>query len=57
MRMTFLNLRFSLLVSIGGGVPVKTNNGIIQLRDIVVSKPVGEHSSVVQYNHRKAKAG
>jgi hypothetical protein len=36
---------------------MKTNNGIIQLRDVVVSKLVGEHSSVVQYDHRKAKAG
>src|SRR5438045_8982355 len=57
MRMAFPNLRFGLLVSIGGSVPVKTDNGIIWLGDMVVSKPVGEHSGAVQYDHRKAKAG
>jgi nucleoside phosphorylase len=57
MRMTFPNLRFGLLVGIGGGVPMKTDNGIIQLGDVVVSKPVGEHSGAVQYDHGKAKAG
>jgi hypothetical protein len=31
MRMTFPNLRFGLLVGIGGGVPVKTDNGMIRL--------------------------
>ncbi len=57
MRMTFPNLRFGLLVGIGGGVPVKTDNGIIQLGDVVVSKLVREHSSAVLYSYRKAKAG
>jgi nucleoside phosphorylase len=57
MRMTFLNLKFGLLVGIGGGGPVKTDNGMIRLRDVVVSKPAGEHSDTVQYDHRKAKAG
>jgi hypothetical protein len=57
MRIAFPNLRFGLLVSIGGSVPVKTDNRIIQLRDMVVSKPVDEHSGTVQYDHRKAKAG
>jgi nucleoside phosphorylase len=57
MRMTFPNLRFGLLVGIGGGVPVKTDNGIIRLGDVVVSKPVGEHSGAVQYDHGKAKTG
>ena len=38
-------------------MPVKTDNGIIWLGDMVVSKPVGEHSGAVQYDHRKAKAG
>jgi len=56
MRMTFPNLRFGLLVGIGGGVPVKTDNGIIRLRDVVVSKPVSEHSGAVQYDYGKAKA-
>jgi nucleoside phosphorylase len=57
MRMTFPNLKFGLLVGIGGGVPVKTDNGIIRLGDIVVSKPAGGHSGAVQYDHGKAKVG
>jgi len=57
MRMTFPNLKFGILVSIGGGVPVKTDNGMIRLGDVVVSKPTGEHSSIVQYDHGKAKVG
>jgi len=57
MRTTFPNLRFGLLVGIGGGVPVKTDNGLIRLGDVVVSKPAGEHSGAVQYDHGKAKAG
>jgi nucleoside phosphorylase len=57
MRMTFPNLRFGLLVGIGGGVPVKTDNGMIQLGDVVVSKPAGENSGAVQYDHRRAEVG
>jgi nucleoside phosphorylase len=57
MRMTFKNLRFGLLVGIGGGVPVKTDNGMIRLGDVVVSKPTGGHSGAVQYDHGKAKVG
>jgi nucleoside phosphorylase len=57
MRMTFPNLRFGLLVGIGGGVPVMTDNGMVRLGDVVVSKPVGEHSGAVQYDHGKAKVG
>lgn len=47
MRMTFLNLKFGLLVSIRGGVPMKTDNGMIRLRDLIVSKPAGGHSGAV----------
>ncbi|KAH7142703.1 ankyrin repeat protein [Dactylonectria estremocensis] len=57
MRTTFRNLRFGLLVGIGGGVPVKTDNGMIRLGDVVVSKPAGGHSGAVQYDQGKAKAG
>jgi nucleoside phosphorylase len=57
MRTTFPNLRFGLLVGIGGGVPVKTDNGLIRLGDVVVSKPAGEHSGAVQYDHGKAETG
>jgi nucleoside phosphorylase len=56
MKMTFPNLRFGLLVGIGGGVPVKTDNGMIRLGDVVVSKPAGKHSGAVQYDHGKAEA-
>jgi nucleoside phosphorylase len=57
MRATFPNLRFGLLVGIGGGVPAKTDDGMIQLGDVVVSKPTGGHSGVVQYDHGKAETG
>ncbi|KAF3155995.1 hypothetical protein TWF569_008034 [Orbilia oligospora] len=57
MMITFPNLKFGLLVGIGGGVPVKTDNGRIRLGDVVVSKPTGEHSGAVQYDHGKAEMG
>jgi len=45
--MTFPNLRFGLLVGIGGGVLVKTDNGMIRLGGIVVSKPSSEHLAII----------
>ncbi|KAF3074427.1 Ankyrin repeat domain-containing protein 50 [Trichoderma lentiforme] len=57
LRMTFPNIRFGLLVGIGGGIPVKTDNGMIRLGDIVVSKPSGIHSGAIQYDHGKARDG
>lgn len=57
MRRTFPQLRFGLLVGIGGGVPTKTNSGHIRLGHVVVSKPEGEHSGAVQYDHGKAQTG
>lgn len=57
MRMTFPNLRFGLLVGIGGGVPVETDQGPIRLGHVVVSKPTGEHSGAVQYDQGKALVG
>ncbi|OQV03704.1 hypothetical protein CLAIMM_08718 [Cladophialophora immunda] len=57
MKMTFPKLKFGLLVGIGGGVPVKTDTGMIRLGDVVVSKPDGPNSGVVQYDRGKAKAG
>jgi nucleoside phosphorylase len=57
MRTTFPNLEFGLLVGIGGGVPVKTDNGMIRLGDVVVSKPTGKHSGALQYDHGKAETG
>ncbi|KAF9774047.1 hypothetical protein IL306_008020 [Fusarium sp. DS 682] len=57
MRMTFPNLRYGLLVGIGGGVPVQTDSGMIRLGHVVVSKPTGMHSGAVQYDYGKAKEG
>ena len=57
MRTTFPELRFGLLVGIGGGVPATTDNGMIRLGDVVVSKPAGGHSGAVQYDHGKAETG
>lgn len=56
-RWTFPNLRFCLLVGIGGGVPRVTDNGPIRLGDVVVSKPTGPYPGVVQYDHGKAQTG
>jgi nucleoside phosphorylase len=43
------------MVGIGGGVPGKNNN--IQLGDVIVSKPMGQHSGVIQYNYGKTVTG
>ena len=55
MRMTFPDLKYCLLVGIGGGVPVKTEHGMIRLGHVVVSEPTGVHSGAVQYDHGKAR--
>ncbi|KAJ3486814.1 hypothetical protein NLG97_g6542 [Lecanicillium saksenae] len=57
MKMTFPNLNYGLLVGIGGGVPVKTDHGMIRLGHVVVSEPTGTHSGTVQYDHGKAIDG
>lgn len=58
MRSTFPNIRYGLLVGIGGGVPCKTDAGVtIRLGHVVVSKPTGVHSGAVQYDRGKAKDG
>ena len=57
MRNTFQQLRFGVLVGIGGGVPKTTERGNIHLGHVVVSKPMGEHSGVVQYDHGRAEVG
>lgn len=57
LRMSFPNVRFVLLVGIGGGVPRRTDQGMIRLGDVVVSKPTGAHSGVIQYDHGKAWVG
>ncbi|KAE8327612.1 hypothetical protein BDV39DRAFT_175364 [Aspergillus sergii] len=55
MRLTFPRLQFGLMVGIGGGVPSNSND--IRLGDVVVSKPVGKYSGVIQYDYGKAVQG
>ncbi|KAI9728092.1 MAG: hypothetical protein M1834_007808 [Cirrosporium novae-zelandiae] len=57
MRATFRRIRFCLVVSTGSGVPTRTDDGDVRLGDVVVSKPVGEHSGVIKFHHGKAEAG
>jgi nucleoside phosphorylase len=51
MHLTFPRLQYGLMVGIGGGVPGTHND--IRLGDIIVSKPVGRHSGVIQYDYGK----
>lgn len=55
--MTFPNIRFGLFVGTAGGVPVKTDYGKIRLGDVVVSKPAGINTGVIQFDHGKARTG
>ncbi|KAL2822076.1 hypothetical protein BJX63DRAFT_417851 [Aspergillus granulosus] len=48
---TYLNVRFGLMVGIGGGVPRGSPD--IRLGDIVVSKPTDTSSGVIQYDYGK----
>ena len=48
---TFPNIRVSLMVGVGGGVPSKTND--IRLGDVVVSRPTGNNGGVFQYDYGK----
>ncbi|KAL2802868.1 nucleoside phosphorylase domain-containing protein [Aspergillus granulosus] len=57
MRRSFPNLRFGILVGIGGGVPgPREKKEDIRLGDVVVSEPSGSHSGAVQYDRGKAEA-
>lgn len=47
MRGRFPNMKFGLMVGIGGGIPTKTD---VRLGDVVVSEPVDSSTSVVQYD-------
>ncbi|KAL4946972.1 hypothetical protein BDW69DRAFT_190653 [Aspergillus filifer] len=48
---TFPEIRFGLMVGIGGGVP---STGVdIRLGDVVISKPVGRSNGVEQYDYGK----
>ncbi|KAE8143190.1 purine and uridine phosphorylase [Aspergillus pseudotamarii] len=53
MRRTFKNIRFTLLVGTGGGVPRKKKD--IRLGDVVVSYPSGSYNGIVQYDYGKLK--
>lgn len=55
MASTFPQLQFGLMVGIGGGVPHTDHD--IRLGDVVVSKPTGSCSGVVQYDYGKAIQG
>ncbi|PGG95325.1 hypothetical protein AJ79_10119, partial [Helicocarpus griseus UAMH5409] len=52
---TFPQIQFGLMVGIGGGVPNSTND--IRLGDVVVSKPAGKYSGVIQYDYGKTVQG
>ncbi|OJJ45918.1 hypothetical protein ASPZODRAFT_119216 [Penicilliopsis zonata CBS 506.65] len=51
----FPNLRYGLMVGIGGGVPSAVAD--IRLGDIVVSRPTGSLGGVIQYDFGKAVGG
>jgi nucleoside phosphorylase len=51
LRSTYQNVRFGLMVGVGGGVP--KGNFDIRLGDIVVSKPTDPSSGVIQYDYGK----
>lgn len=52
MQSAFTNIRFGLMVGIGGGVP--SEEADIRLGDVVVSNPHKTHGGVVQYDFGKA---
>jgi len=51
MAHTFPEIRFALMVGIGGGAPTKRND--IRLGDVVVSLPGDQHGGVVQWDFGK----
>ncbi|EGX47076.1 hypothetical protein AOL_s00097g122 [Orbilia oligospora ATCC 24927] len=52
---SFRNIKFALIVGIGGGVPSVSHD--IRLGDVVVSKPRGTSPGIVQYDFGKAVNG
>ncbi|QGA15964.1 hypothetical protein EYB26_003631 [Talaromyces marneffei] len=52
---TFPQVQYALMVGIGGGSPNSRND--IRLGDVVVSKPVGKYSGVIQYDYGKRVQG
>ncbi|KAF4119619.1 NACHT domain [Geosmithia morbida] len=55
MMRTFKNVRFGLMVGIGGGSPTAKQD--IRLGDVVVSSHSGEHGAVLQYDFGKTLQG
>ncbi|KAI6785341.1 uncharacterized protein J7T54_006983 [Emericellopsis cladophorae] len=55
MLRTFTNMRFGLMVGIGGGVPTSSHD--IRLGDVVVSTPDGADGAVLQYDFGKTIQG
>ncbi|KAL2802705.1 purine and uridine phosphorylase [Aspergillus granulosus] len=57
---TFRNIRFGLMVGIGGAVPNPSHFGKptedIRLGDVVVSEPKGDHGGVIHYDMGQRKA-
>ncbi|KAH6971155.1 hypothetical protein BKA56DRAFT_678283 [Ilyonectria sp. MPI-CAGE-AT-0026] len=51
MRRSFPNIKFCLLVGIGGGVPSREQD--IRLGDVVVSSPTADYPGVIQYDRGK----
>ena len=50
MQTTFPNIRFCLMVGVGGGVPSKDSSwNDVRLGDIVVSEPTEQGGGVIQY--------
>jgi nucleoside phosphorylase len=54
MHAKFPNLRFGLMVGVGGGVPGKED---VRLGDVVVSQPSAGHGGVIQYDFGKSVPG
>jgi nucleoside phosphorylase len=54
MQFTFPQLRFGLMVGVGGGIPSAEHD--IRLGDIVVSLPTGQHGGVIQYDLGRVEA-
>ncbi|KAF5492609.1 hypothetical protein CGCS363_v010884 [Colletotrichum siamense] len=55
MTSTFRNIKFVLMVGIGGGVPSERND--VRLGDVVVSTPTGQYPGVVQWDFGKTNDG
>jgi nucleoside phosphorylase len=54
MSSSFRNLRFGLMVGIGGGVPSSQHD--VRLGDVVISMSAGRYAGVIQYDLGKALA-